>query len=209
MSGAVGRVKVSVTVPRAVLDAARTVARGQLTRLNSLAVSALAELAARGVPCRAPNGERVTYIFSLPSPLLEKVRRMVDAGLYSSISEAVSAALAWRVGMCGSASAPRGRPLSPCGAVDASSSWERVREFVACAVRLLAERARGRVVSVGVRQLCKLANGGGESCKIAYMADAVLDAVRELYGDCVVEVWPRRRGGRAVLLDRECLSRRL
>ena len=86
-------------------------------------------------------------------------------------------------------------------------------EFVECALRALAGRARGTVATFHVRWLCKWLLRADRDCPALWMADAIYRAVEEVARECVVEhvKKPLRRGSAVhrLILDVQCLRERL
>jgi len=209
-----GRVRVMVTIPAELYDAARAAARGEAVRVNTFIVSAVAEMVRDRAYCTPRAvGRRVSASVALPRLLYDRVRELVDRGVYPSISAVVTAALARRLGACGPSAEPREWATLPCGFVDTSSGWGRVVEFVKCALKVLARGARGTAVAFNVRWLCRWLLHADGHCPVLWMADAIYRAVEEVAGQCVVAHYkkPLRRGSRVhrVILDVRCLRERL
>jgi len=208
VSGATTR-RVLADVPAAWRDAVRAAApRG----MSQYVADAVAEMLASGELCIAPplNGDVVDMAVYLPGHIYDELQRLVERGVYASVSEAVRGAIARRLGLCRRVvphppvSARSGAAWGPCNSVD-FNDWGKTVELVKCVLRRLLLAARGRVVTFNLRKLCGVVTGWHKgNCVHVVYSTSVYAAVEEAAGDCVVA---RRR--RAVVLNVECLRERL
>jgi len=198
-------------------EAVRATAGGNMSRWIA---GAIAEMLAAGELCIAPplNGAVVDLAVYLPPHLYDELQRLVERGVYVSVSDAVRGAIARRLGLCRrvvpySLISARGDAVwRPCGPVD-FKDWARVVEFARCALHWLLKIARGRAVHFNMRQLCTALVGEYRgNCIATTYATLVYEAVREVAGDCVV--FERRKtvnGAKrhTLVLDVACLRWRV
>jgi len=211
------RRRVIADVPAGWKDAVRGAAGGNMSRWVA---GAIAEMLATGELCIAPplNGAVADMAIYLPDHLYAELSRLVERGVYATLSDAVRGAIARRLGMCRrvvpySLYSARGDAVwRPCGPVD-FHDWAKTVEFVKCALRWLLRLARGRVVHFNMRQLCAALTGVYRgNCIATTYAAAVYEAVREVAGDCVVAERRKDAEGakrHTLVLDVACLRGRV
>jgi len=99
-----------------------------------------------------------------------------------------------------------------CRHVDLFDNWDNVKRAVACALRKLAELARGRVISVHGRKLSYAMFGKGATL-VPIFYPLLLRAVEEVADGCIVDKYVLNKGARIkkirIIIDKECVVKKL
>jgi len=195
------------------------VARVYTTALDASnwVVDAVVEMLRSGELCYVDWSQDNTIeltVYMLPW-LYAEVETLVNHGLYETVSDIVRGAVAKKLGLpCATVSGHTVASVDvrhPCGPLRLGGEWDKVRDLVACALRHIVAKARGRIASFDMRKFCAtFGYANGRCLPITYMT-VIFVAVKEVAGDCVVEERPKRgRGGtRRVLIDVACLKERI
>jgi len=207
---------VTVTLPCAAVEALMSLDSGG--SLSGQVRRAVDSVLSSGRPCPpapAPTGCRVRTQVYLRGPLYGRLVELVEGGVYRSLAEAVRSAVLCFLGLPPTAvSAGEPRPYEhrlPVLATMCDSAnlgvGEELERVVRCALRRLVEGAKGRVVAVGAKRVCKALGLASRCVPPVYMA-ALLDMVREVVGDCALYEY-RRVDGITLVADVTCLRGRL
>jgi len=209
---------VTVSLPCAAVEALMSLDSGRLSGQVRRAVETVLSSGRPCPPAPVPTGCRVRTQVYVREPLYGRLVELVEGGVYNSLAEAVRSVVLCFLGMPPTA-APAGEPrrrsyehrlpvlAAPmCGSASLGVGEELVR-VVKCALRRLVEGARGRVVAVGAKRVCKALGLASTCVPPVYMA-ALFDMVREVVGDCALYEY-RRVDGITLVADVACLRGRL
>jgi len=218
------RRRVSLLLPRELFELLQQAAADGGYSVSSYIAAAVKEALSRPTElCKPPHAPRgsvyvATYLYER---VYRQLAALVKLGIYKSVSDAVRAALAKKLGLpCepvdfAVVAPPRAVIHHGCGAVNFAGDWERVKAFTACLMRKLLEGARGRVLTFNLRRICGALGAGAKGdCMSPTFALSIYQAVEEVASGCIIErVLSRKAGGKrkshTLLLDVECLKRAL